>query len=81
MNFFGKKIKKKHILLHLSDLLFEQFSDCHIDYINFSSYEVEKENDVSLNSVTFPGSPAEAWKECHAAENHKKAGKLCQRQQ
>ena len=81
MNFFGKKIKKKHIWLHLSDLLFQQFSDCHIDYINFSSYEVEKENDVSLNSVTFPGSPAEAWKECHAAENHKKAGKLCQRQQ
>ena len=74
--FFFPKKTKKHISLHLSDLLVEQFSDCHVDYINFSSYEMKKKNGVCLNSVKFPGSPSEAWEECHVAENHKKAGKV-----
>ena len=41
-NYFFPKKTKKHIPLHLSDLLVEQFSDCHVDYINFSSYEMKK---------------------------------------
>lgn len=56
LEFFGKKIfKKKHISLHLSDLLFEQFSDCHVDYIDFSSYEMKKKMMSVLIQWSFQG--------------------------
>ena len=53
--FFFTKKTKKNISLHLSDLLVEQFSDCHVDYINFSSYEMKKKMVLVLIQWSFQG--------------------------